>query len=183
MVDKSDDEKKYDLCMIGRLYEQKNPLRFIKIVNEVKKQIPNIKAEIIGNGILMDDCLNLIKELDLEDNIVMQGFYENPFNLLNKAKIFVLTSSWEGFGLVAYEAISLKIPAVVSNVGGLPDIINEDCGFLCNNDEEFIANIVRLLKDKKLYKKLSNGALSKAKKMDNLNEYIDKIDSIYKEIL
>lgn len=173
----------YDICFVGRLTKQKNPIKFIHVINNLKKDFPNINAVMIGDGELREECQHEIDTLNLNRNIKLYGFLKNPYEEMVKSKTFCLTSDWEGFGLVAFEAIALGIPSIVSNVGGLPSIIDEQCGFLCNNMNEFITELSNLLNDKELYDQKSKCALEKAKKLENITEYMNKIKNIYNEII
>lgn len=171
----------YDICCVARITEAKDPLRFLKIVFELKKIIPMLKVSWVGDGELKDKVLKYAKELDLCDTIDFLGFKNNPYIYMNKSKVFLLTSKWEGFGLVAFEALTLGKPCVVSNVGGLKSIVDDSCGKLCNNDEEFVEEIRNLLLDEKYYEKKSKNASDKSIKLENCDTYIDLLEDIYKE--
>ncbi|GAF23683.1 hypothetical protein JCM19047_3522 [Bacillus sp. JCM 19047] len=58
----------------------------------------------IGDGDLRNECENEIKQLKLANNIDLLGFLENPYCIIKNSKMMILTSKWEGFGLVAVEA-------------------------------------------------------------------------------
>lgn len=179
MVDDKDYKKKYDICCVGRLTEAKNPIRWLSIVNEVKKEIPNIKTIWVGDGELRDIVELKIKELNLEDTVELVGFQKNPYKYLAASKVFLLTSNWEGFGLSAFEALSLGVPAIVSNVGGLPDIVDNECGYLCDDDSIFIKKIKYYLNKYKLDNNIKEKCLNKSNKLQNLNSYISTIKKIY----
>ena len=143
-VDKND-EKKYDVCFVGRLSDQKKPLKFIKVINDVKEIIPNIRSIMIGDGELKEECKMLIEELGLENNIELVGFKKNPYKYMNQSRVFCLTSEWEGYGLVAFEALTLGLPCVVSPVGGLVDIVDEvkDGTMLEFDDFSLFVNVIK----------------------------------------
>ena len=82
---------------------------------------------------------------NLQNVIKIKGFMENPYGILNASKILCMPSVWEGYGLVAVEALALGIPVVSTGVGGLPGIINNSCGKICNITDEFISIIVELI--------------------------------------
>ncbi len=171
--------KEYDICCLGRLTEAKNPLRFIKIVEKLAFKNPKIKAIWIGDGELRKQFEKKVKEKQLDENILMIGFKSNPYNYLARAKVFLLASKWEGFGLAAFEAITVGLPCVVSNVGGLPSIVDDSCGKLCNNDNDFIKELEKLLNEDEYYKMKSFNAVLKSKKIENMSSYLDKINEIY----
>lgn len=180
-VDEKDYEKKYDICCIGRLTEAKDPIRWLNIVNEVKKQIPNIKCIWVGDGELKDEFINKINELDLINNIEMPGFQKNPYKYLASSKVYLQTSAWEGFGLTAFEALSLGVPAIVSNVGGLPMIVDNTCGKLCDTDDIFIDYLLYILNDNDYLNEIQQFCIRKALNLENVNNYVDIIKTLYLE--
>lgn len=175
-------EKKYDICCVARLTEQKDPIRFLKIINEIKKQIPSIKTVWVGKGEMEVEVKNKINELGLKDNVELVGFKENPYEYINESRIFLLTSKWEGFGLVAFEALTLGLPCIVSNVGGLPKIVNNYCGRLCIHDYEFVEKICELITQESMLQEYSKRAYVRARELDNLNIYMNKVEKIYESV-
>lgn len=182
-VDKKSISKNYDICCVARIVEQKNPLKFLKIIHSVKSSIPNIRVVWVGKGEMYDIVKENVKNLNLEKNIDFVGFQKNPYIYMNQSKVFVLTSSTEGFGLVAFEALTLGLPCVVSNVGGLPSIVDDDCGKLCNTDSDFILEIEKLLKNNDYLKRKSSFAIEKSKKIENIDDYMKKIKKVYGGVL
>ena len=176
-------DKKYDICFCGRLTKPKNPIKFIEVVSEIKKNFQGIRVIVLGDGELINDCKEKIKELNLQDNIILKGFVNNPYIYMAESKIFCLISDWEGYGLVAFESLALGLPCVVSNVGGLVNIVDEKCGKLCDNKEEFVKEIVNLMSNKKIYEKKSKNAIKKANSLENLRKYMRNIKTVYNELL
>ncbi len=175
--------KKYDICCIARLVNQKNPYFFIKIIKNLKKKNPYIKSIWIGEGPLKDKFLKKIKLQHLENNIKYVGYQDNPYKYLSQSKIFVLTSKYEAFGLSAYEALSLGVPCIVPNTKELSRIINNTCGYLCNSKYDYIENITYLLYNKNILKKYSNNSIKQSINLENQKDYINKINQIYKEYI
>ena len=173
-------EKKYDVCCVARITEQKNPIKFISIIKKLTKTNNNLKAIWVGDGELKGKMIKEIKKEGLERNIKLVGFKTNPYTYMAQSKVFLLTSDWEGFGLVAAEALTIGLPCIVSNVGGLPNIVDTSCGKLCTSDDDFIYEIQELLSNNNYYLTKSKNALKKSAELNNINEYIKKINSIYK---
>ena len=173
---------KYDIVFIGRLEEQKDPLRFVRLVSKIVKDFPNIRTCMMGDGSLKQEVKKLITDKKLKDNIHLLGFVENPINILNSSKILLFPSRWEGFGLVAFESISLGKPVVASNVGGISQMINDECGFLCNDDDDFEEAIKKLM-DSNIYKIYSANALIRSKNIENYKDYCKNLSTIYHDIL
>lgn len=178
-----EDIKFYDIVYLGRLSEAKNPERFIEIIDTICNENRNIKAVMIGDGELKEICQNKIKILGLEKNIDMLGFIQNPYCILKNSKVQCMTSKWEGYGLAAIESLSLGVPVVASNVGGLKEIVNEECGKLCNSNDEFVSEIISLISNDDIRACKSKNAKERAEKLDNIDYYMKSLDEIYNSIL
>lgn len=135
-------QKPYDLFFFGRLTEQKDPITFINIVNQLKQQNPKISAVMIGDGELRKTCEKYIRELQLIDTIDMLGFVENPFPIIKNSAIQIMPSKYEGFGLVAIESMILNKPVLNSGVGGLGEIFQNNPEFICHAEEQYVEKIL-----------------------------------------
>lgn len=182
-VENVNKSKLYDICCVGRLTIQKKPLRFLSIIEKLHREFPDIKVCWVGDGELLDECEKNLENQGLEDIVKFLGYKKNPYVIMNQSRIFMLTSAWEGFGLVAFEALSLGLPCVVSNVGGLTSIVNTSCGYLCESEQDFISAAKKLLIDKNLYTRMSVSAEIRAKNLDNESEYMSRIANIYDQLL
>lgn len=175
-------KKKYDVCCVARLTAAKNPLKFINIIEKLKNNFPKIKVVWVGKGELEDECKITIDKKNLNNNIKFAGFQKNPYKYMAQSKIFMLTSDWEGFGLVAFEAMTLGLPCVVSNVGGLNMIVDKSCGKLCTNENDFIEEARLLLTNEEIYKEKATAAIKKSKNIDNVVNYMNKLSEIYDQV-
>lgn len=176
-------KKKYDVCCVARLVEQKNPERFLRIIKRLKKSFPEISAVWVGKGELAEEIRRLTKEMGLENNIKFVGYKKNPYKIMNRSRVFMLTSSWEGYGLAAYEALALGLPSIVSDVGGLPDIVTDKCGKLCETDLDFVNEIKKLLNNKKYYKEKAKAAKRRARVLEEQNTTIEMVGKCYDNII
>lgn len=168
-----------DILFLGRLTEQKNPERFIEIISVVYGNNRNIKALMIGKGELEGKCRELINACKLQNVIRMVGFKQNPYGYLKNTKVLCLPSNWEGFGLVIVEAFALGIPVIATPVGGISKLVTQEAGLLSNNNDAIVEEIERLLKDEKYHDKKAKAALKRAEELNNIEEYINKINLCY----
>lgn len=182
-VTEKDYEKKYDICCVARLTDVKKPFKFLDIIYELKKEKEDLKAVWVGDGELKESFIKKIKELGLEKNIDVAGFQKNPYKIMASSKIFILISEWEGYGLVAFEALTLGLPCVVSNVGGLPEIVDKNCGIVTNSDKDIKRYCIDTLKDNNKQKQESYNAVEKSKKLDNIKKYNETIIQTYESVL
>ena len=180
-AESEESDRIYDVLYLGRLSQEKNPIEYIEIISEISKDIHNMKCAMIGDGPLQEECKKVISEKQLEENIEMLGFLENPYTILKNTKVMCITSNWEGFGLAAIEALTLGVPVISRNVGGLKNIIDDTCGNLVQNRREFVKEIEELLKNEELRKEKSKKAIQKAKSLDNIEFYTENIIRIYGE--
>jgi glycosyltransferase involved in cell wall biosynthesis len=183
IVEKDIEIQHTDVVFLGRLTPQKNIFLLLEILKDLKKRKPDLLVSIIGDGELRVKFEEKIAEYQLQDNIVLYGFQKNPYPYLNASKVMCMPSAWEGFGLAAVEGLALAKPVIAAPVGGLVNIISDSCGKLCNEKNEYVDEIYKLLCDSDYYNKLSRGALKRAKELDNINEYTNQILNIYKLIL
>lgn len=129
----------------------------------------NLALVIAGKkGWLYEDIFKLVRRLDIEDRVVFTDFIseEDKPGLLAGARVFVSPSFWEGFGMHVLEAMASSTPVVVSNVGSLPEIV-QDAGILV--DPNSPQDIARGLKEvvtatQNRYNMLARKAASQAEK-------------------
>ena len=175
------ENKDYDLCCVARVSSEKNPKLFLKIVASLSDTIPGIKAIWVGNGNLMDECKDYAKEIGLDDSAVkFIGFRDNPIRYINKSKVFLLTSDYEGYPMSIIEAMSKGLPCVTSDIESLGKIVNNNYnGYLCSTETEYVDKIKHILTDKKEYNRLAEGSFETSVKLDNHIEYMSQMSCVY----
>ena len=100
---------------VGRFSEQKNHKFLIQVFSELNKINPSVRLLLIGEGELMDEVKAQVKELGLEDKVIMPGTSDRVNELYSAMDIFVMTSSFEGLPLVGVEAQTAGLPSVFSD--------------------------------------------------------------------
>ena len=170
--------KTYDLCYFGRLDHQKRPWMFLSIVKKVAEARPGIKVVMIGDGILSEETRARAKNMELLEIIEFTGFVRNPFDFVKKSKLLVMTSLYEGHCLVVTEAMSLGLPVIASRVAGLVDDIDDNCGILCDDEEDFCKAIFEILDNEALYSEKSQGAKAKMQKYSDVEEFVESIEKV-----
>lgn len=129
------DEQKV-ILYVGSEEPRKNLILLLKAVKELKLMGLNIKLLKVGSpgfGNSRDDTLNLIRDLDILDEIIFTGFIPEidlP-KYYNAADLFVFPSFIEGFGLPPLEAMACGCPVIAANTSSLPEVIG-DGGILVN---------------------------------------------------
>ena len=147
------------LITVSRLDKRKNHEKVIMALRNLKQVYPNIVYICIGGGEEEENIKKLVKELNLESQVMF--FKEISFNLKNallaKSDIFVMPSiiykkSIEGFGIVYLEAAQYGVPSLGGKDGGAPDAIkHEHTGLICdgNNLDEVYSSLNYMIENKR----------------------------------
>lgn len=96
---------------VGRLSEQKDYPTLIKAFAILRKQRP-VRLMILGEGHLHAELKQQVEDLQLQEDVSLPGFADNPFACMNQAELFVMSSRWEGMPLVMIEALCCGVPVV-----------------------------------------------------------------------
>lgn len=100
---------------------------------------------------------------------------------MKEAKILLITSKWEGYGLVAREAITLGTPVLAMDVGGLHEIFKGMPEALCKSEEEMKEKVYNLLIKQEAYSAYKDKIKILQKTMMTLNTYLKSVKDIYEE--
>jgi len=179
---------KSEIIYAGRLMKHKNIDILIKSVYLAKKEFPDIKAVIIGNGPEKTKLKALTRKLNLEKNINFMDFMlkERVYRFMKSSKLFVLPSVLEGFGIIVIEANACGIPVITvkHKRNASADLIkNYNNGFVCNLSESSIAEkILILLKNSKLRENMSKKSIRNAENYD-IKKAVIKLENIYKQCI
>ncbi|MFH1905330.1 MAG: glycosyltransferase family 4 protein [bacterium] len=111
------------LGMIGRLRKHKDYPNVIEALDIIIKRVRNIKLLIVGDGILESQLKSIVQKMELSNYVIFAGKRENIPQILSGIDIFVLSSSVEGSPAVIKEALIMEKPVISTNVGGIPEII------------------------------------------------------------
>lgn len=139
----SDDDKV--LLFIGRLIEEKQPIRMIEILSEIRKKDNRYKLLMVGKGELKQAVEKKISELSLADDVQMIEQIPNSdiWELYRFADAFVNLNQQEIFGMAILEAMYYGCKVVAWNAPGPKLIVaNKDCGFLAESNQEIIEEII-----------------------------------------
>ena len=131
-IEFSIDENKYNLCTSGRLVHQKGFDILLLYISELTKYRDDFHLYMIGDGPLREDLTKMIDKLKLKDYVTLCGYKKNPYAIMNKMDGFILTSRYEGQGMVFLEAKALGLDIVmpknlekyVDNIKGTDDIVD-----------------------------------------------------------
>lgn len=171
------DSTQINLLFVGRFDRQKGLDILIEFFNQYSYS--NIKLYVIGEKVLKNS------NMEITENIINLGWVDNK-KLNSYYQLFdavIIPSRWEGFGLVAVEAMRNKKPIIVSDRGALPDLVGNDNGYIFSlNQLSTLEQILNSLNKAELRRKGLNGY---DYFMDNFTSEImnKKIIDVYKQII
>lgn len=180
------DEYRKELCLedniallhVGRLDTQKNHMFLLETFKKVLEVNSKYKLILVGTGSLEQEIKNRIKELDIEDSVIMLGVRNDVKNILSSCDIFVLPSLFEGLPVVAVEAQSSDIKCI------LADTITDETKIL--SDLEFVKLDQEAWKNAILNTKLDS-RIDRFEEIKNAGYYIDnefeRLQNIYSNIV
>ena len=166
---------KFTIVTVGRLTSQKKMDRVIRLASRLKQEGVDVNFQIVGDGELKNDLLSLRKEFDVEDIVQFTGFVKNPYPYIKNADLMLVSSAYEGFGLVVCEAMCLGVPVVSTKTAGPMEIIdNNKYGLLCDHDDEAIYQAVKqLMEDRYLREKYHINGLKRAEDFSVKNTLVE----------
>lgn len=164
---------------IGELHKNKGVDFLVEALSKIEK--PYI-CTVIGDGEEKKNIENLIQKHRLEEKVFLVGQKENASSLLPAFDIFTLTSRKEGLPYVLLESGLASIPTIASDIGGIPDIIDNGTNGLLvqkGNVEQIKNAIERLIEYREEREALGRNLKEKIEKEFSLEEMLEKTISLY----
>ena len=110
-------------CAVGRFEPQKGHEYLVRAFAKVHEQLAASTLLLAGDGPLLEHSRQLAESLDVGSSVVFLGHVSDIPALLARSDVFVLSSMWEGLSLALVEAQASGLPAVVTAVGGNPEVV------------------------------------------------------------
>ena len=149
-IDVLDLQKDYFIS-VGRLTKQKNHTLLIKLFRIMCNKNKNLFLYILGDGEEKINIIKEIKQLKLEDNVILLGYKKNPYPFISKAKAVLSPSLWEDPGAVMIEAAFCNKIVISSDcISGPKEFLLDGKGgylFKNNNLNSFVKTINDFLQD------------------------------------
>ena len=169
------------IIWVGRLDDNKNPLRAIDFFQEVVRKIGSAHLYFLGKGALETKVKDRAEEYGLQEQIHVLGYMSNPFPVMKQADVCCMTSKSEGFPLSLLESVALGVPFVSTEVGGAGILSNGGrCGRIYKTNEEAAKGIMEILEKTK--EALVRECESSIQRFD-LDVYISRIEELFDEVL
>ena len=132
-----------------------------------------------------ENWLNIIKKYGVSNNIYFDGTLpsgQEVYNWMDKLDIYIIPSLQEGMPRALIEAMSRACPCIGSNVGGIPELIENECIIQKKNEKELEYKIIELIEDKDKMKNIAKRNFYKSQEYEK-NKLEEKRDKFRKEVL
>ena len=140
---------------------EKGHTTLLQAAQALQESAPDIQFILLGSGRLEEE---LRRQAEGLDNVSFVGWVDDPITWVASFDLFAFPSKAESLGSTLLDVLRNGVPIVASRVGGIPEIITEECGILIPpGDAKALAEqLVRLYRSEELRKRLSEKGLEKA---------------------
>lgn len=171
------------ILTIGHVIDYKNPKLWLKVAESIVEQYDDVIFCWVGDGPELCHFQELTKD---NSRINFVGYNSDVLNYYKKAYLYLQPSISESQGIAVVEAMANGIPCIVSNAGGLPEVVKDGItGFVCEN--QFIAYIscirLGLNLSRSKYEAMSKVSIDFANKFFDTDGFNLRISEIYKGLI
>ncbi len=170
------------LCQAAFFYSPKGYDVLIHGLKLLKEKNSQFTCFLVGDGELKNEMEELVKKLQLEQNVIFTGHLSDIKEIITGTDIFILASRLEAFGSVLLEASMTKNALIGSSAGGIPEVIDHEVNGLIfkNEDEKDLSEkILLLIKNEKMRRNLVENHQEKMQHDFDLKKNYQKQVSLY----
>jgi glycosyltransferase involved in cell wall biosynthesis len=175
------------VLFVGRLVYEKGAHVLINAIPKILEKA-NTKFIIVGSGYMKEQLSIIVKSMGLEHKVLFTGFVDDEtlLRLQRCADVSVVPSLFEPFGIVALEAMAAKSPVIVSDTGGLSEIVDHDLNGIKvypNNPDSLAWGINRVLLDENFRNRIRENAYKKVQEKYDWDKIAQQTKRIYEGVL
>ena len=172
------------ILYVGRLVYEKGIQNLIAAMPKILDRYHDSKLIICGRGGMIDELREQVKYLGIENKVYFAGYCDSKKmqKMYKCADVAVFPSTYEPFGIVAIESMLSGTPTIVSDVGGLNEIIEHGVTGMksyAGNANSIADSVLALLFDPKLCANISQNAIKKVKENYNWSKITDSTYYVY----
>ncbi len=155
----------------------------VRVFERVRRELP-ARLVFVGEGPERLFAQQLVRELDLVDDVIFLGQQDDIEGPLGCADLLLLPSEQESFGLTALEAMVNRVPVIATRIGGLPEVVTPDAGFLFDvGDVEGMAGAaLRLLRDEPLRRAMGVAGRARAASRFARSRILPRYEALYRRV-
>jgi glycosyltransferase involved in cell wall biosynthesis len=159
--------------------------RMLTAADLVRRRVPEARFVLVGQGPLEGEIRRLAHARGLDDTVVFTGFRSDAQRIAASFDVFTMSSEFEGLSIAVIEALALGKPSVVTDVGGLPEVVTDGReGFVVPaSDPAALADrIVTLIEDPELRMRMGEAAEQRSQAFD-IRTAVRRMEEVYEELL
>jgi glycosyltransferase involved in cell wall biosynthesis len=172
--------------IVARLSAVKNHRNFLRAASLVSEKSERARFLVVGSGPLEAELKRCAEELGLSGRIVFTGFRENAAEILGSIDISVLSSDSEGTPVVVLESMAAGTPIVATNVGGIPELVEDGVtGLLVppGDSSKLAEALLRLIEDADLRTAMGKRARERAETRFSKEIMVKRYEELYESLL
>jgi glycosyltransferase involved in cell wall biosynthesis len=173
------------VLITGRLISFKGHIYLIEAWKKVHEKFPALKLYIAGEGYARKTLQQQVNDAGLEGNIVFLGHTPNPHPLMECCRFTVVSSKWEGFGLILLESWLHKKAIVAFDVPAMNEVIDDGKNGLLvkpKNSNDLADKIIYLYENDHLAKEYGENGFRKLNSYYTLGRMTDEMEQVYKAV-
>ena len=170
---------------VANLRAEKGLDTMIIAVDSVRREIPEMRLVVVGSGPMESQLRELVHRRHLERNVMFVGYRTDAPRIAAAFDVFALSSIHEGLSIALIEAMALGRPSVVTETGGLSEVIHDGGEGLVvppGDPDGLAAGILRLLRDPDLRAQFGERAKTRAASFD-LRRAVWRMEQVYEDLL
>jgi glycosyltransferase involved in cell wall biosynthesis len=174
------------ITTVAVLREPKGVQFMLQALPTIIQKIPNVHYLIVGDGVYKSSLIELVESLGLQKSVTFAGHRTDIPDLLNCSDLFVLPTLIDALPTVLIETLAAEKPIVASNVGGIPEIVeNEVNGLLVPPGEplKLAEACIKILENKDLAREFTLAGREKVQQQFDVQVQIGKLIKIYDGLL
>lgn len=123
------------IVFIGNLKKEKGVVELLDAFNAIHQKYPSLKLKYVGNGEMLAHLKSLTVSYSIQNKVDFAGVKAHDLlpTILGQAKLLALPSYNEGVPNVVLESMACGVPVVATSVGGIPEVVPKDCGYLATD--------------------------------------------------
>jgi glycosyltransferase involved in cell wall biosynthesis len=176
------------MLFVGRVAHEKNIAFLLRVLDEVRRSMPNVLFVIAGEGPAKSSLQRAAADAGLMDNVLFVGYLDRSDPLLDcyrAADVFVFASRTETQGLVLLESLALGVPVVSTAILGTKEVLDEAAGAVVVSEDvaEFAAAVVRILGAPRLRADLAAAGRRFVERRWSSRETAKRLLALYEEVV
>lgn len=172
--------------IVGRIFPIKNHRLFLNAAARVAARNPAVHFVVVGEGVLSEQTRDLARELGLEDRVFFTGWRRDLPRVYADLDTLVVSSDNEGTPVAAIEAMAAGRPVVGTEVGGMPDLIDDGVtGFLVppRDPEALATRLLELLDDPALAATMGERSARRVLERYRVERLVTDVERLYETLL